>query len=89
MTFIGSSSFSTVFFWAPGTTVNGPIGQSLTNLSGNDAYDELFPNAMMGGAMMTTHSDDSDEEDDKMLGFFLVFYIDTFVEFWWIKKSGK
>lgn len=32
---------------------------------GNDAYDELFPSAMMGGAMMTTHSDDSDEEDDK------------------------
>ncbi|CAK9009723.1 unnamed protein product [Durusdinium trenchii] len=32
---------------------------------GNDAYDELFPNAMMGGAMMTTHSDDSDEDEAK------------------------
>ncbi|CAE7354850.1 SMU2 [Symbiodinium natans] len=32
---------------------------------GNEAYDELFPNAMMGGAMMTTHSDDSDEDDGK------------------------
>eukprot|EP00434_Breviolum_minutum_P011558 symbB.v1.2.010193.t1/scaffold664.1/size175145/13 len=41
---------------------SGPSGMGNP---GNDAYDELFPNAMMGGAMMTTHSDDSDEEDDK------------------------
>eukprot|EP00931_Biecheleriopsis_adriatica_P080029 TRINITY_DN53386_c0_g1_i1.p1 TRINITY_DN53386_c0_g1~~TRINITY_DN53386_c0_g1_i1.p1 ORF type:complete len:556 (+),score=171.06 TRINITY_DN53386_c0_g1_i1:48-1715(+) len=30
-----------------------------------DGYDELFPEAMQGGAMMTTGSDDSDEEDGK------------------------
>jgi len=29
-----------------------------------DAYDELFPNAMMGGAMVTTGSDDSEAEDE-------------------------
>mmetsp|Transcript_10861 Transcript_10861/g.26010 ORF Transcript_10861/g.26010 Transcript_10861/m.26010 type:complete len:562 (+) Transcript_10861:42-1727(+) len=32
---------------------------------GTDAYDELFPSAMQGGAMMTTHSDDSDEDEAK------------------------
>jgi len=30
-----------------------------------DAYDELFPNAMMGGAMVTTGSDDSEAEEDE------------------------
>ncbi|CAJ1410885.1 unnamed protein product [Effrenium voratum] len=32
---------------------------------GYDAYDELFPSSMTGGAMMTTQSDDSDEEEGK------------------------
>lgn len=65
VTFIIDSSSFPRFLCSMPSWVHG----SVANLSGNDAYDELFPNAMMGGAMMTTHSDDSDEEDDKMPGF--------------------
>merc|ERR1712166_1503405 len=31
----------------------------------DDAYGELFPSAMMGGAMVKTGEDGSDEEDDE------------------------
>lgn len=30
-----------------------------------EAYDELFPSAMLGGAMMTTVDEDSDDDDKK------------------------
>lgn len=39
---------------------------SVRPLGGYDAYDELFPSSMTGGAMMTTQSDDSDEEEGNL-----------------------